>query len=338
MAAVAPQEDPERVSRPPDVTVSIVNHDSREAVLAGLTALSDDVGRRASLQIIVVDNASRDGSAAAIRVRFPDVEIVEQSERHGFGANHNAALERAAGRHVLLLNDDTLVPAHAIDALVRYLDGHPAVAMAAPRVIGLDGRDQASAWALPSPGLDLLGAVTLGRGERPQSRGPHARPVGWALGCALLARRSALEQVRGFDEGFFMYSEDVDLACRLRDLGLETHWVPSATVRHEGHVSSGGHHSRERAVEMARSRRRYWELHYGRTGRRIARIALTTQFAVLALAATLRGKPALAFWLQARTTWGDRSQPGLRERAAEDNARRTTGGPVATSPVAPGDE
>jgi len=303
-----------------DVTVSIVNHDNREAVLACLRCLRADTQRKAVLQIIVVDNASSDGSASAIRESFPSVELIQQQLRHGFGANHNTALRLATGRHVLLLNDDTLVHPGAIDALARYLDEHPGVALAAPRVVDRADRTQASAWALPRPALDALGALTLGRRPRPQSGGADPRPVGWAMGCALLARRASLLEVEGFDESYFMYSEEIDLARRLADRGLQAHWVPSATVLHHGQVSTGGHDSAPRAVEMARSRRAYWRRHYSPPGRLVARASVSIEFLLLSLSAVARGRSGRAFWIQARGCWTEVPLAGLREQAAKWNA------------------
>ena len=101
---------------PPDVTVSIVNHESRDDVLASLRALEDDATRTRSLQVIVVDNASRDGSAEAFAQAFPRVELIARRTRAGYGANHNLALARAEGAYVLFLNDDAVVRPGAIDA------------------------------------------------------------------------------------------------------------------------------------------------------------------------------------------------------------------------------
>ena len=113
-----------------DVTVSVVNHESHDAVLDSLRALLADEGRAARLQVIVVDNVSQDGSVPAIRAAYPEVEVIERSERAGYGANHNLALARAEGRHVLFLNDDARVQPGAVDTLAAYLDAHREVAAA----------------------------------------------------------------------------------------------------------------------------------------------------------------------------------------------------------------
>ena len=302
-----------------DVTVSIVNHENRDAVLEALRALAADEGREAALEVIVVDNVSQDGSVDAIRAAFPDVKVIARGRRAGYGANHNLALREAAGRHVLLLNDDTDVQPGAIDALCRHLDDHADVAVAAPTVRSADGALEPTLWPRPSLRVDLLGSALFGL-VRPIPPG-SAEPIGWAMGCALMVRRDALVAAGGFDEGYFMYSEEIDLCTRLVDAGHRIAHVPEAVVVHEGQVSTGIE-SPERAVEMARSRRRYWQQHYRPAARLAAQAAVAVQFAALALAAALRRRPARALLLQAAESIGTTGRPGLRERAAAFNRAR----------------
>jgi GT2 family glycosyltransferase len=301
-----------------DVTVSIINHESRDAVLACLAALDRDAARQATLQTIVVDNASQDGSTAAIRAAFSNLELIERTERHGFGANHNVALARARGRHVLLLNADAHPEPGAIDALAAYLDAHTAVGIVGPRIVHPDGMQQPSAWPLPTTLGLVADALSLGHRDTAESTGPAPHRVGWLLGAAVMARRSALLGVGGFDEGFFMYQEDVDLGRRLTDAGHEAHYVPAAGVVHEGQGATR-ELAEERAVEMARSRVRYLQRHHGAAGAALARTAIGAQFAIYAASGRLRGRPARSHWLQARGSLLPARQPGLRERADEWN-------------------
>ncbi len=301
----------------PDVTVSIVNHESRDPVLASLRALAQDAGRRERLQVVVVDNASQDGSVEAVREAFPDVEVVARRTRAGYGANHNVALARADGRHVLFLNDDARVLPGAIDAMAAYLDDHPGVAVAAPTLVRSDGARQVSLWPTPTARTDVLAALRLGRGRPAVLDGERPQPVGWAMGCALLVRRDAVRAAGGFDEGYFMYSEEVDLCVRLAAAGGATHWVPQAEVVHDGQGTTGD--SPERAIEMARSRRRYQERHYSPAGRRVARLAIAAQFSALTLSAVVRRRPARPFALQVAGAWREPGGPGLRERAEAFN-------------------
>jgi GT2 family glycosyltransferase len=294
------------------ITVSIINHENREAVLASLAVL----GAGEELQTIVVDNVSQDGSVAAIRAAFPDVEVIERERRAGYGANHNVALRAAEGRHVLLLNDDAQVQPGAIDALARHLDAHPEVAVAAPTVRAPDGTIEPTLWPRPSLRDDV--DALLGRSRA-------GREIGWATGCALLVRREPVLALGGFDEAFFMYSEEVDLCTRLVDAGHAIAHVPEAVVVHEGQASTGAD-SPERAVEMARARRRYWDKHYRPAERLAARLVLAAMFAGLALAAAVKRRPARGPLLQAAVCLHGSRQPGLRERAEAFNEKRDLSG------------
>ena len=265
---------------------------------------------------MVVDNASQDGSAAAIGARFPEVQVVARADRAGYGANQNLAIDVAQGRHVLMLNDDTLVQPGAIDALARRLDAEPDAAIAAPTVRKPTGELERTLWPRPSVGADVMSAVRLGR--PPQTgRGP----IGWVTGCALMARREALAAVGGFDEGFFMYAEEIDLCSRLLDAGHRIIHVPEAIVVHAGQVSTGAT-SPERAVEISRSRRRYWRKHYGPLARVAAQAIVGAQLGTLALAAALRRRPARPLLLEAAGCFRELGRPGLRERADDFNERR----------------
>jgi GT2 family glycosyltransferase len=297
-----------------DVTVSIVNHENREAVLKSLAALAADPGRRAEVEIIVVDNASLDGSVEAIEAAFPDVQVIARPDRAGYGANHNLALRRARGRHVLLLNDDAQVLPGAIDTLGDHLDAHSDVAVAAPMVRTPAGTPEPTLWPRPSLRIDVLGALQLGRPPEATSEGP----IGWVTGCALMVRRDAVTELGGFDEAFFMYSEEIDLCTRVLDAGHRIVQVPEAVVVHEGQVSTGAD-SPERAVEMARARRRYWSRHYSPAAALAARVVVGLQFAGLAAAAAVRGRPARPLLLQAAICFRDLRRPGLRERAEAFN-------------------
>lgn len=294
-----------------DVTVSIVNHENRDSVLESLAALAAARGR-ARTEVIVVDNVSQDGSAEAIRRAFPDVEVVEREKRAGYGANHNVAIRRARGRHVLLLNDDARVGADAIDALCRHLDEHPDVAVAAPTVRAPDGTVEPTLWPRPSLRRDLRSVL------RPPAA---AGDIGWVTGCALMVRRDALERIGGFDEGFFMYSEEIDLCTRLVDAGHRIDHVPEAEVVHEGRGSTAAMPA-ARAVEIARSRRRYWRKHYGRPAEMAARFVVALQFLLLAAASAARRRPFRHLLIEALICLHDKGEPGLRERADAFNRRR----------------
>jgi N-acetylglucosaminyl-diphospho-decaprenol L-rhamnosyltransferase len=322
------------VSRPgagtPDVTVSIVNTSSRELLLECLDALERD-REGVSVEVVVLDNASDDGSVAAVRERFPDVRVIAQEFRAGFGANHNTVIRATTGRYVYVLNEDATVEPGSFPRMTAYMDAHPHVAVLGPRIRYPDGREQPSAWRFPTPGAAALGTLTLGRAGLVQSGGNAVRRVDWAMACALLLRRSALEHVGIFDEGFFIYAEETDLCRRLADAGYETHYFPSVSVYH--HVSQFSAKIPERRInEHWRSRRRYWAKHHSSAGARAAAVLTGCQYAARAGIAALvlrlpqRARPVRVtevdpgqFRLNARNAWRGVDGEGLSELAEEWN-------------------
>jgi GT2 family glycosyltransferase len=297
-----------------DLSVSIVNTNSRELLLACLDTLPHDAA-----EIVVLDNASEDGSADAVRERFPDLRVLAQDFRAGFGANHNTVIRATDGRYVYVLNEDTTAADWGFDRIVAYLDANPRVAALGPRLVYPDGRLQDSAWRFPTPLVSALGLLTVGRLGVKQSGGERPHAVDWVMGAALVLRREALEEVGLFDEKFFLYSEEVDLQFRLRQAGWEVHYFPGATVVH--HESQFSAEIPERRInEMWRSRHRYWHKHHGSAGARIAALTTGGQYAVRAAVAPLAHRSAKRMLLHARDSWRVNG-PGLRELADDWNAR-----------------
>jgi N-acetylglucosaminyl-diphospho-decaprenol L-rhamnosyltransferase len=297
-----------------DLSVSIVNTNSRELLLACLETLP-----RGRAEVVVLDNASEDGSADAVRERFPDVRVIAQTHRAGFGANHNTVIRATEGRYVYVLNEDTTAEDWAFDRLVAYLDAHPRVAAVGPRLVYPDGSLQDSAWRFPTPLVSTLGLLTVGKVGVKQSGGDGPRVVDWVMGAALVLRREALDEVGLFDEEFFLYSEEVDLQFRLREAGWDVHYFPEATVVH--HESQFSAEIPERRInEMWRSRHHYWRKHHGGVGARVAALATGGQYAVRAAVAPLARRSSRRMLLHARDSWRVRG-PGLRELADEWNGR-----------------
>jgi GT2 family glycosyltransferase len=310
------------------VTVAIVNHAGRDDTLRCLESLAGDSGRRVPTEIVVLDNASGDGSVEAIRAEHPTVRVIAQAERHGFGANQNAIIRATAGRYVFVLNNDTLVPPGTIDTLVDYLEQHPRVGAAGPRILGPDGTSQISAWTFPTV---LNAAVHIVGGSRPARSTPVE--VGYISGCAMMLRRDSLTRIDGFDEDYFMYAEEKDLCRRIVASGYAVHLVPAASLVHlEGRSSNGVEGRRD--TEFWRSQRLYLRKHHSRIGAMaieletaVQRLALAGAVAaVRALPAPLRPRqfaPGLARELahQARSSLRPPHGSGLRELADDHNER-----------------
>jgi GT2 family glycosyltransferase len=301
----------------PDLTISIVTHNSREHLLACLDSLAGTAG-----EIVVLDNASEDGSAEAVRERFPGVRLIVQPFRAGFGANHNTVIRATSSRYVCLVNPDTTAVDWGFDRMVTYLDAHPRVAAVGPKLIYPDGSNQVSAWRFPTPLVQVLGLFTLNMVGVRQSQGSRPRAVGWVMGAALLLRRAALDEVGLFDEDFFLYTEEVDLQFRLHRAGWEVHSFPEVTVVH--HESQLEVLMQARRInEMWRSAHRYWRKHHSPAGARVAALCLGAQCCIRALLTLLAGRDrakAKRLLLNAQNAWRV-SGPGLRELAEEWNRR-----------------
>jgi N-acetylglucosaminyl-diphospho-decaprenol L-rhamnosyltransferase len=300
-----------------DLSVSIVNTNSRGLLLACLESLAGT-----DAEIVVLDNASEDRSAEAVREWFPGVRVIVQEHRAGFGANHNTVIRATTGRYVYVLNEDTTSEHWGFDRLVAHLDSHPRVAALGPKLVYPDGRRQDSAWRFPTPLVSALGLATLGKVGVKQSHGDAPRPVDWVMGAALVLRRDALEEVGLFDEEFFLYSEEVDLQLRLRRAGWTVEYFPEVTVVHHESQFSADIPAR-RINEMWRSRHRYWRKHHTGPGARIAALSTGAQYAVRAGLAPLAHRDratASRMLLHARDAWRV-SGPGLRELADEWNRR-----------------
>jgi GT2 family glycosyltransferase len=239
------------------VAIAIVSMETRDDVLACLASLQTEQ----DAEIVVLDNASTDGTVEAIRERYPDVRVIDQAFRAGFGANNNTLIRATTAPYVYLLNPDTVSEEGSVRRLADVLDRDRRAAAVGPRVVFGDGRVQDTAWRFPSPVTCLRAAVTLGRGGITQSGSATPRRVDWAMACALMVRRSALDEVGLFDEGFFMYSEETDLERRLADAGWEVRFTPAVTVVHHQGRSSAAVPER-RVNEQWRGRHRYWLKHH----------------------------------------------------------------------------
>jgi len=302
-----------------DISVSVVNTNNRDLLLSCLDSLHASIAPEVEVEIIVLDNASEDGSVEAVRERFPGVRLIAQRFRAGFGANHNVIIGTSVGRYVYVLNEDTTSDDWGFARLVEEMDAHPRTAALGPRLVYPDGGHQRSAWRFPTPAVSLLGLPTLGRVGVDQSKGTRPRSVDWVAGAALLLRREALDRVGLFDEGFFIYFEEVDLCLRLRRAGWDVRYLPGVTVVH--HESQFSVDMPERQInEMWRGRRHYWRKHHSAAGARIAALATGGQYLGAAAAGVIGRDRAYraSMRLHARNAWRA-DGPGLRELAEEWN-------------------
>jgi GT2 family glycosyltransferase len=191
-------------------------------------------------EIVVVDNASTDGSPAAIRARWMGVRVIDAGANLGFARANNLGIRQTYGGFILLLNPDTIVPPGSIDTLIAALEARPDAAVAGPRLVDGDGRAELSFGAMMSPLAELRQkAIVLGNDRRVRAFAAyvewltrHPRDVDWVSGACLLVRRADAEAVGLMDERYFMYTEDVDFCAAVRARGRAVLFAPSAEVVH----------------------------------------------------------------------------------------------------------
>ncbi len=227
----------------PDVSVLIVTYNSEDQIVGCLRSLLDQ--RKAiSQEVIVLDNSPTPGTATIVREQFPEVRLLTPGKNLGFAAGVNAAAKEARGEFLLLLNPDTIVLRNAVDVIVAFARANPKYAIFGGRAQKLDGTlEPSSCWGLPSLWSLLMfasGLSAIGRRYtllNPESMGSWqrdtAREVDMISGCFLLVGRDIWNSLRGFDERFFMYGEDADLAMRARLAGWRSLMCPTAEFIHE---------------------------------------------------------------------------------------------------------
>ncbi len=288
----------------PDLSVIVLNYNCRDLLRDCLRSL-EDAAPGLRMETIVVDNASADDSVAMVRAEFPAAILIANTENLGFTRGNNVGIARATGRHILLLNNDTVVHAGAFAQAVRAMDADPSIGAAGLRLLNADGSLQLSCRRFPSFQQALFNRNSILTRLMPGNKFSKAylltdlprdemADVDWVSGACLLVRREVLDGIGGLDERFFMYSEDVDFCYRVWQAGWRVTYMPQACVVH-----LIGQSTRRAAlkpvIERHRSMYRFYKKHYSRE--------------IMFLDATT----ALMVWL--RCAWVVATEP-LRRRGA----------------------
>lgn len=230
----------------PQVSVIVISYNTREMTLECLQSLRDET--RADLEVIVVDNASTDGSAEAIAEAFPEMRLMAEQDNHGFAGANNLAAKQARGTYILLLNPDTVVLDGAVDKLLAFAAQKPDARIWGGRTLyGDRSLNPTSCWGRMTlwnlfcrasgltgvfSGSPLFNSEAYGNWPR-----DSVRAVDIVTGCFLLIRRDLWQELDGFDPTFFMYGEEADLCLRARALGADPHVTPDASIVHYGGAS-----------------------------------------------------------------------------------------------------
>jgi len=256
-----------------DLAIVIVNYNSRSFLEGCLRSLQ---GENAGLdiEVWVVDNASQDDSMDMAREKFPHVRLIENEENVGFAAANNRVLRQTEARYALLLNNDVVIRAGALKAMVTFLEENPRVGIVGCRVLNPDGTIQGSARRFPDLTTAFFGRTSLLTKLFPDN--PITRrnilslvaqdkpmEVDWVSGACLMIRQEVYREIDLLDEGFFMFWEDADWCYRAKEAGWQVYYLPSVEVVHHAGIG-GGRKSKKAIIEFHRSVYRYYRKHISR--------------------------------------------------------------------------
>jgi N-acetylglucosaminyl-diphospho-decaprenol L-rhamnosyltransferase len=258
---------------PVDLSIVIVSYHCREKVLACLESLVDPLSTRRT-EVIVVDNGSTDGTVEMLQAKRPGVTLVPMGTNTGFARASNVGIARACGRHVLILNPDTIVQRGAFEVLSDWLDTHPGAGAVAPRLLNRDGTDQRTARSFPTPSAAIFGRRSPLTRWFPMNRwsrrylaaranaGRMPFRVDWVSGAAMMVPASVIAEIGSFDESFFLFWEDADWCRRMADAGLEVWCVPQARIFHDEGGTRDHGWSRQTVTYFHRGAYLYWCKHH----------------------------------------------------------------------------
>lgn len=274
----------------PCLTVIVVNRNTSELLVRCL----DHVYQSKldfTPQVIVVDNGSKDDSIPRVQATYPHVLLIQAGRNLGFAAANNRALEAAVGRYLLLVNTDALLDPLAAGRLMEILEQDPKVGMVGPQLLNEDLTVQTSFEAVPTLATETLNRSLLKR-LFPR-RFPHKSrrvdgpiSVEALIGAVMMIRRSALEQLDGFDEGFFFFLEETDLAVRMRKSGWKVIHHPGAQAVHLQGATAKTFDAAAR-IEFYRSRYRFFRKHYGNLAEKVLKTVLITNLSLNVLGLTV---------------------------------------------------
>jgi len=308
----------------PTLSYCVVNTNGREYLLACLDAIERTHPAGVEREVLVLDNASTDGSAEAVRARGANIRLIALERRAGKAENDSTLMREAKGRYCLLLNEDSELQPGAAEALVAALEADPRAAAAGAQLLDSAGSPVPCAWRFPGVGTALAGAVFLHRPLTVQSKGEETRRVDWAQSSALLVRREAAAEVGYMDPEFFVYYDECDFARRLADAGWHSLFVPIAKAVHHDQLSTDLAKGLPRIVEFHRNRDLYMRKHHGSAAAFAVRALTAWTYALRALAAAvLPNQPARVYWAHARQALLPERGESIRDRTERDGDSRS---------------
>jgi GT2 family glycosyltransferase len=289
-----------------DLSIIIVSWNTRELLAQCLESIYT-YPPLGEFEVWVVDNASSHGSAAMVRERFPQVHLIENCENVGFARANNQAIRASTGRYVLLLNSDTIAQPNALARMVAFMGAHPEAGIVGAYILNPDGSPQYCFGKFPT--LISESAFAWGLNTHSPFSARFAPRLGfrddfvatdWVVGAALMVRREVLERVGLLDESYFMYSEEIDLAYRVKQAGWQIFVLGAARVVHVGQQSSKQMPGRMKA-QLYHSKVLYFQKHHGQAAASLLRWVFGTNILIKCWVYRLTDRTLAALWSE---TWG----------------------------------
>src|SRR5260221_7145393 len=300
----------------PALSYCVVNTNGRELLLACLDAIERTHPAGVEREILILDNASDDGSADAVRARGGDIRLIALDRRAGKAENDSTLLREAKGRYCLLLNEDSELRPGAAGALIAALDANPRAGAAGAQLLDSEGDPVPCAWRFPGVGTALAGGVFCHRLLTVQSDGTETRAVDWAQSSALMVRREGAAQVGYLDPAFFVYYDECDFCKRLAGADWRTLFVPAAEAIHHDQLSTDLTSGLPRIVEFHRNRDLYMRKHHSPPAALAVRVLTAWSYALRALAAAvLPNQPSRIYLAHTRQALLPNHGESLSDRA-----------------------
>ncbi len=280
-----------------DLSIIIVNWNVRDLLDACLASIYASDFAPNDFEIIVVDSASEDGSADMLRRKYPTVIILPQSENIGFTRGNNLGLAQAKGEYLLLLNPDTELSPTALGLLLNYMGSHPDVGIIGPQTLNTDGSHQSTRRRFPtlmtgvfeSSWLAAWAPSAIERDYRMlDTDDDDILEADWVQGSAFLLRRAVYHDIGGLDEGYTMYSEELDFCRRAKTAGWQVVYHGGARITHHGGKSSE-QASAFKQIHFHTSKLRYFRKHHGNSVYMVLRSLLLLQFSWQLALESLKG-------------------------------------------------
>jgi N-acetylglucosaminyl-diphospho-decaprenol L-rhamnosyltransferase len=322
-----------------ELSYCVVNTNGRDFLLECLRSIRRTRPQGLESEVLVLDNASDDGSAEAVEAEFPEVRVIRRDRRAGLAENNSLIMREAKGRLCLLLNEDSELTDGAVTELLAALQRDAGAAVAGAQLLDPDRNPIPCAWRFPGLATVTAQALLLHRRLVTQSEGGDGPPreVGWVQSCTMLVRHQVAESVGYLDPDFFVYSEEVDFQKRIHDAGWRILHVPRArAIHHEQLATDRSIGARRRIVQFHRGRDLYMQKHHSEPVVLFSRILWAASYFPRAIAALfMPDRDPGTYWLHARQALMPTQGEGMREAAEAYNLARSADAATESSGQVP---